>query len=303
MKKVAFRILIGLLVVTIVAGVVIYFNLNRILKRSVETHATDSLSLQTELGAARLAIFGGRVSLDDLTIASPQGFATPHMLSLDRGAVQVKYGQLGRDPVRISSITLRQPTIVVEQANGKFNFQTLMDLVPKRNPTDGSPKDGDRQDGEPIRMIVDRLTVQDARVLIKPGTIPGLSTQLQDITIPIPSFEMKNIGNADGAENGAAIKDVAAALINELVAKAKDSGNLDAQLKNALEGGLKDMEAKLRNEVNQRLQTVQTQIQDRLKDTPLKDAPIKLDDRVQDLLGGKDKDANKGSEKPKKRKQ
>ena len=298
MKKVVTRIIMGLLAVTIIAGLVLYLNLNRLLERTVETQATDSLSLQTELGSASLAIFGGRVSLDDLTIANPQGFSQPHMLSLNQGAVEVKYGQLGRDPVRISSITLRDPVIVVEQANGKFNFQTLMDLVPKKNPNDGSPKDGDRQDGEPIRMIIDRLTVQNAKVLIKPGTIPGLSTQLQDITVPIPSVELHNIGNADGAQNGAAIKDVAAAVINELVAKAKDSGNLEGQLKNALEGGLKDMQAKLRNEVNQRVQDVQAQIQDKLKDTPLKDAPIKLDNRINDLLGGTDKD----SDKPRKQK-
>src|SRR5688500_9876668 len=138
MKKLISRFLIGLLAVTVIAGIVVYFNLNGIVERSVETHATDSLSLQTQLGGASLALFGGRVSLDDLTIANPQGYSTPHMLSLNQGSVEVKYGQLGRDPVRVSTITLRQPVIVVEQANGKFNFQALMDLVPKKNPTDRS---------------------------------------------------------------------------------------------------------------------------------------------------------------------
>ena len=50
MKKLTLRILIGLAVVTIILGVILYINLNRIVERTVESQATDSLSLQTELG-------------------------------------------------------------------------------------------------------------------------------------------------------------------------------------------------------------------------------------------------------------
>src|SRR5436853_6457849 len=112
------RIIIAVVLLVIIAVVVVYFNLNRIVKHQIEVQATDSLNLQTQLGSARLAIFGGNFSMNDLQIASPQGFSAPRILQLDIGAVQVSYGQLRSDPVHITSLTLQKPSIVVGQANG-----------------------------------------------------------------------------------------------------------------------------------------------------------------------------------------
>ena len=250
MKRIIKWSVLGVSLIVVVALVIIYFNLSRIVERTIEVQATDSLSLQTELSGAGLSLFGGQLSLKDLTIASPQGFSAPHMLSLAGGDVQVSYGQLRSDPVRIKSITLTRPTVVVEQSNGKFNFQTLMDLPSKRAP--GNPGDGQRQEGEPIRVIIDRLLVTDAQVLIKPGTIPGLGTQLKEVSVPIPTMELTNIGNADGAQNGAALRDVASTLIQELVARAGDTGALQQQLKDALNNGLKDVRSRAAEEIQKK---------------------------------------------------
>src|SRR2546423_1008536 len=88
------RIVLAVVLLIIIAVVVVYFNLNRIVKHQIEVQSTNSLNLQTQLGSARLAIFGGNFSMNDLQIASPQGFSSPRMLQLDKGAVEVRYGQL-----------------------------------------------------------------------------------------------------------------------------------------------------------------------------------------------------------------
>src|SRR5438445_5832589 len=94
------RILLALVVLVVVAGVIIYFYLDRIVKVTVERQSTNSLNLTTTLDSARLALLGGHVSLKDMQIASPQGFAAPHMFQLGQLAVDVEYGQLRQDPVR-----------------------------------------------------------------------------------------------------------------------------------------------------------------------------------------------------------
>src|SRR6202521_4518739 len=85
-----------LVVVTllVVAGVVAFLGIDGILKRKVEEQATASLKLDTTLNSARLSLFGGKVNLNRLRIASPQGFSAPHMLELGDIDLAVRYGQL-----------------------------------------------------------------------------------------------------------------------------------------------------------------------------------------------------------------
>src|SRR5690348_1554192 len=97
MKKWILRGLL-ILVVLIVAGLLaIYFSLDHIIKTNVETHATDSLNLKTELNSANLSLFGGKLDLNELKIASPPGFSAPQMLTLGDTDVAVKYSELRQD--------------------------------------------------------------------------------------------------------------------------------------------------------------------------------------------------------------
>src|SRR5258705_6681176 len=88
------RIALAVVLLVIIALTIVYFNLNRIVKHQVEVQSTNSLNLQTQLASARLSIFGGNFSMNDLQIASPEGFSAPRMLQLDKGAVEVSFGQL-----------------------------------------------------------------------------------------------------------------------------------------------------------------------------------------------------------------
>ena len=164
--------------------------------------------------------------MNDLQIASPQGFSAPRILQLDKGAVQVSYGQLRSDPVHITSLTLRKPSIVVEQANGKFNFQAVMDQMPKSDPN-----------AKPIKVIIDNLKIEDATVILHPG-LPGLS---QELKVTVPTLEMHDVGSGEGNKNGAAIKDVAVLVITALAQKGGDMSNIDA-LKGQLSAAAKNVE-------------------------------------------------------------
>src|SRR5205823_14962048 len=103
------RIALAVVLLIIIALTIVYFNLNRIVKHEIEVQSTNSLNLQTQLGSARLAIFGGNFSMNDLQIASPSGFTAPRILQLDKGSVEVSYRQLRQDPIHIKSLTLKKP--------------------------------------------------------------------------------------------------------------------------------------------------------------------------------------------------
>jgi uncharacterized protein involved in outer membrane biogenesis len=168
------RVVLILVPVLILAGAGLYLSLDRLLKSTVETQSTHSLSLSTTLESARLSLLGGKVNLNHLRISSPRGFSAPHMLELGDVGLSVKYGQLRQDPIHVESLTLNQPRLVIEQSNGAMNFKKAMDLMPAHE-TSQKP---------PVKLVIDELKILDAQVVIHPG-LPGVR---EEIIVPVPSI-------------------------------------------------------------------------------------------------------------------
>jgi len=210
------RVLLGLGALVVLVALGIYFNLNRIVKHEVETQGTASLRLATALDAARLSLFGGTIGLHGLSIASPNGFAAPRMLELSGLDVAVQYGKLREEPIHVASLRLDDAKLVVEQSNGTFNFRKAMDLQPEKPPNEN-----------PMHLVIDDVRIEKARVVLRPG-LPGVP---QEIVVPIPALTMKDVGKGRGANNGAAIKEVAMEIIGAMAASASNSDKVPPELR------------------------------------------------------------------------
>jgi uncharacterized protein involved in outer membrane biogenesis len=165
MKKIVLRSALALVAVLVVALAAVYFYRNSLLRSAVESQASNSLGVKTTLGAAHLGLFGGTLDLDDLKVGSPAGYKADHMLTLGGLDLGVHYADLRKDPVRIGQITLDQPKAVLEYADGKFNFQALADQL------GGGTQPSDKQ-SQPVKLIIDELTVKDAAVEVRHPMLP-----------------------------------------------------------------------------------------------------------------------------------
>ena len=283
-----------IVIVLVVAGVaIVYFNLNSIVRRTVETQATSSLDLKTTLGSARISLLGGSVNLGDLSIASPPGYKAPSMLSLSDAGVRVSLGELRGDPVHVKQITLDSPRIVLEANGPKLNVQAITDRPSKTPP---SPTD-ESKPTEPLKLIIDEFIVTNAQVALRPGvSIPGVK---EEYALTLPSFTMRNIGNAEGNQNGAAIKDIVVLFLSDVAAKAADSDQLPPELKQLLSLNVDQLKAKVGQELNKQIGNVTKDLEKKLPGDmgkqvgdvlQNKDSGKALEKGVGDLLGGsKDK--------------
>lgn len=257
MKKLLYGVL-TLIVLLIVAVIVVFVHLDGIIKTTVETQATDSLNLATTLDSAHLAVFGGQLTLKDLAIACPQGYSVSPMLGLNKAAVVVQYGQLGKDPIHIQTIAIDGPKLVIEQKGNDVNFKAMMDQQPKKAPPPTPPSGGDRPKDQPIRVVIERLDVTNASVVIRPG-LPGLD---KEITVPIPSITLRNIGNSDGSDNGAALKDAVMQVVTALANKASESGAITDALRNALKANVQQVASKLTKDFQKQIGDVTSHLGD-----------------------------------------
>lgn len=279
MKRIKW-VLLGLLIVIIVGIGAVLLSIDSIVRRTVESQATDSLNLQTTLGSASVSLFGGNVSLSKLDVASPAGFSAPAMFSLGGIDVDTSFGQLRGDPIGIQAITIDKPQLVIEQANGKLNFQVLVDQQSKKSPDAGKPGDGQRDESEPIRLIIHQLAVNGAGVSIRPG-IPGLK---EEIKITVPSFNLKEIGNAEGSKNGAAIKEVVQLLVTTLAQKASESDQLPPEVRQLLSLNVDQIKERVASEVNKKVGELQQEIGKKLPGELGKDAGKAIQEGIGGLL-------------------
>ena len=228
------RVVLLVVVLLIVGGAALYFALGGIIRSQVEQQSSKSLNLATTLGSASVGILGGDLSLKDYSIASPPGFSAKPMLELGGLDVKVSYGQLRSTPVRIQSITIDRPKMLLEQKDGKFNIKAMTENLPPGKPSEPTAE------GEKMKLIIDSIMIKEPEVALRPG-IPGLP---DEIPIKLGTYEMKNVGNADGAETGVAVKQVVTQIVSEMAAKASSSGGVPAQLKALLDGDLNQIAQK-----------------------------------------------------------
>ena len=161
------------------------------LSRTIETEGSKQLQVPTTVDGVSLGLLKGTVDLSNLAIGSPKGFQAPQMLSV--GGLSVDIGGIRRlrdDPIRVSSIKIDQPKLVIEQQNGKLNVKALMDQLPS-NP-DQNPEPQSAGEAKSIKLIIDDLSVATAHVIIRPGldklaglVIAGLARRRS--TSPFPS--------------------------------------------------------------------------------------------------------------------
>ena len=295
MKKLM-RVVLVLVVLLIVGLGALYFYRNSLIRRAVETNASESLGVKTTLGSANLGLFGGTLKLGDLNIASPQGYSADRMFTLGELGLGVNYGDLRKDPVRVSSITIDKPKAVLEYVNGKFNFQALMDQMPPSQPSKG----------EPVKLIVDELTVKDAMVEVHAPMLPT------PITVTIPAVVLKQVGTGDGAQNGAAIKDVVGAVMSALAASASNSPQLKdfSQLQGILKEQAQQAMAKVQKQLGQQIEGMTKQVTGQVEKvlgpdagktiesvTGGKDPSKMVDEGLKGLLPGEKKDKKKEKQK------
>jgi uncharacterized protein involved in outer membrane biogenesis len=212
----AILVILGLIVIALVA---VWLDLSHIIKNVVQDEGTKSLRLETTLTSARAGMLAGKLALNELAIASPQGFSAPKMLQVPKIDLDVSYGELRQKPLHVKSIEIDQPRLVIEQSGGALNLRKAMQLVPA-----GDPKK------PPLKLVIDHIEVKDAHVVVRPG-LPGVQ---DEIDVSVPTLTMKDVGRGAGAQNGAAMKDVAMQLMTALAEKAAQSDKLPVELKGLL---------------------------------------------------------------------
>jgi len=136
---------------------------------------------------------------------------------------------------------------------------------------------------EPVKLIVDELTVKDAAVAVRAPMLPS------ELSITIPTVTLKEVGTGEGNKNGVAIREVVGMAMSALAAKAAESpelANFDA-LKKQLESQAKDVAAKVSRQLSEQVDAITKDVTGEV-DKALGGTGVDVNKAVKDATGGKD---------------
>ena len=99
MKKILIRLLIALVMVVVLVVVAIGLFLDSAIKKGVETIGPQVTKVDVKLDGVSLSLLSGSGKVKGLILGNPQGYQTPHAISVGSTSVSVSPGSLLSDKI------------------------------------------------------------------------------------------------------------------------------------------------------------------------------------------------------------
>lgn len=239
MKKILLGIVIAIVVLVVVIALGLHFFLDGAVKKGVETIGPKMAKVDVKLDAVHISLLGGEGSLKGLEIGNPEGYKTPHAISVGTVAMALKPGSLLSDKIIIRSINVEAPEITFE---GGLTDSNLKKILANLNETTSGPGSTNIAGATPKeekkagkKLEVDDFQITNAK-LDANVTIPGIGSKT--MTLTLKPIHLTNLGTGpDGITAPELTKQVIQEIEKQAVAAVtSESGDLTKALGNLTKG-------------------------------------------------------------------
>ncbi len=186
MKKLV-KIVLGLLVLLIIALVVVFFSLDRIVKKGVETVGPSVAKVDVKLKSAKLSPFSGSGELQGFLVGNPPGFKTPAAIEVGSIAMKVDPGSVMSDKIVVRSINVKAPEITFEGGVGGNNLSKILDNI--QGTEEKAPATKEEHKGTTKKLQVDDFIISGGKIHVSTAMLGGKAA-----TVPLPEIHLTNLG-------------------------------------------------------------------------------------------------------------
>ena len=210
LKRIALIGLAGLVLVA-AAG---WFFASRVARVAVERAGTYALGVETRLAELDLGIVSGVLDLGDLSIANPEGFGTPHFLTLADGRFEVSLGTLTSDRVEAPLLELSGIQLSLEKREGRTNYGAI--LARLEEVSGGGAETKEPAEGGGKSFLLHEVVLRDVKAHV--DLLPE-GGQLTVVDVTLPELRLHGIG-----EGGAPLSAIVGEIIQALLAAVVEAG-------------------------------------------------------------------------------
>ena len=189
--------LLALIVIVLVAG---WLYLEPMVKGVVHKFGTQIVGTEVNLAGFSLHPLDGELEINGFTVANPEGYETPNLLSLGNIFVKVDPKSVLSDTIVVEEVRILKPELTYEMPNfSTSNVQQLQENVARNTAKSGEAKPVEAKAEEPAATE----SAPAKKVIIRKVTVAGGSlsamTPLQKntgaLTLEMPAIELTDIGD------------------------------------------------------------------------------------------------------------
>ncbi len=188
--------LLALVVVTVVAA---WFYLEPLVKNTVHKFGTQIVGTEVNLAGFKLRPLAGEVEIQGLTIANPQGYSAPNLLSLGSVFVKLDPKSLLTDTIVVEDINVSKPEITYEMPD--FTTSNVMqiqeNLAKNTASAETKPVEEEKIAEEEVVETSAAKKVIIRKVLVEGGAMSAITPLQKDataLTLHMPALELTGIG-------------------------------------------------------------------------------------------------------------
>lgn len=240
MKKILVRICIVILALIIIVALGVHFFLDSAVKRGVETVGPKLTKTDVTLAGVHISLISGSGKLKGLVIGNPDGYKSPHAISVGNAGLALKPGTVFSDKLVITSINVDSPEITFEGSikglGMKDNLQQILDNV--NGSTGGSKGTNVSVSGatpNEEKKANKKLEVDDFQIT---GAKLDANIEGKTLTLTLPTIQLTNLGTGpDGITVAELTKKVIAAIKDAAEKEvASNAGSLTKGAENLTKG-------------------------------------------------------------------
>jgi hypothetical protein len=164
-------------------------NMDGLIKNAISDYGSAMTQAKVSVDAVKISPADGKGSISNLQIGNPAGFKTSHAMKVAQIDVEIDIGSVTKDLIVIRRIAIKAPDIIYEKADAMTNF----DAIQKNIASYLGPADTSKKESKGKKLIVEELTVRDAKAQASAAFMNG-----KTMTVPLPDITLKDLGKAKG---------------------------------------------------------------------------------------------------------
>ncbi len=248
--------ILGIIIVILIAiavGVGIYVsnNLNAIVKDSVETYGPTITGTPVKLNKVDIQLKNAAATLNGFSVGNVAGYKADNLFAFDVVGFDIDPVQLRDKRVVVEALTIGGITVNAEEKALKTNIQAMLDRftsgaqASEQAEPEAAPSD--------LRFIIKSL-------VFKQSDINLTTEKYGDYNLPLPSFELSNIGGTQGIP----ASELGTAILKPLLRQAEKAAK--RRIKEVAKDKVKEKaEEKLKEKLNEKVsQEKQDEIKEKL---------------------------------------
>ena len=221
MKKIV-GIVVVVIVIAIVAGVVMLFsNLNSLIAKAIEGEGSKVTTTTVSVSGVDIKLREGRGSIDNLSIASPEGFDAKKAFSLGNITVDIDLDSVREDPIIIDEIRISAPEVFAEfNDKGGSNIDELRKRVQAYTAT-GDGGDGGEAGSEgaaPPKLRITKFVFEKGRIEVDASAL-GVDKR----SVDLPEIRLTNVGGSNGGTPDEIAKEIMASIAKKVTSEIAQS--------------------------------------------------------------------------------